>query len=58
MTNTTLTPPSVAARLGVDPVTVRRWIAAGKLPAFKPGPHATARVREEDLHRFLKENTK
>lgn len=32
-----LTVPEVAAQLRVDPATVRRWIAIGRLPATKPG---------------------
>jgi excisionase family DNA binding protein len=41
----------VAAELGVDVQTVRRWVHAGKLRAFKPGKEY--RVREADLEEFL-----
>jgi len=42
----------VADELGVDVQTVRRWIHAGKLRAFKPGKEY--RVRETDLEEFLR----
>jgi len=32
-----LTVPQVAAKLAVDPATVRRWIGSKKLPAIKIG---------------------
>jgi excisionase family DNA binding protein len=41
----------IADELGVDVQTVRRWIKAGDLPAFKPGKEY--RVREADLQEFL-----
>lgn len=49
-----LTTHQVAEKLGVNPVTVARWVKAGKLPAFKTaGGHR--RIRKEDLDRFLEE---
>ena len=42
----------VADALGVDVQTVRRWVHAGKLRAFKPGKEY--RVRESDLEEFLR----
>jgi excisionase family DNA binding protein len=41
-----------AALLGVSRVTLWRWIAAGRLPVWRPGPH-TARIRREDLERLV-----
>jgi excisionase family DNA binding protein len=41
----------VADELGVDVQTVRRWIHAGRLRAFKPGKEY--RIRETDLEKFL-----
>src|SRR5919204_6841242 len=44
---------SEAARLlGVNRVTVWRWVAAGRLPVWRVGPR-TVRVRREDLQRLL-----
>ena len=41
-----------ARRVGVDKSTMTRWIAAGKVPAFKtPGGHW--RVRAIDVERLL-----
>jgi excisionase family DNA binding protein len=49
-----LTTHQVAEKLGVNPVTVARWVKAGKLPAFKTaGGHR--RIRKEDLDHFLEE---
>jgi excisionase family DNA binding protein len=42
----------VADELGVDVQTVRRWIHAGNLRAFKPGKEY--RIRESDLEEFLR----
>ena len=48
-----LTTHQVAEKLGVNPVTVARWVKAGKLPAFKTaGGHR--RIRKDDLDLFLK----
>lgn len=48
-----LTTHQVAEKLGVNPVTVARWVKAGKLSAFKTaGGHR--RIRREDLEEFLK----
>lgn len=52
--NEILTTHQVAEKLGVNPVTVARWVKAGKLPAFKTaGGHR--RIRKEDLDHFLEE---
>ena len=42
-----LTVPEVAARLGRDPETVRRWIRSGRLRARKVGTQHV--IAEEDL---------
>jgi PAS domain S-box-containing protein/excisionase family DNA binding protein len=42
-----------AARLlGVNRVTLWRWIAAGRLPVYRAGPR-TVRIRRQDLERLL-----
>lgn len=49
-----LKPGEVAAIMRVDPKTVTRWVAAGKLPAIRtPGKHR--RVRAGDLYRAIAE---
>ena len=49
-----LTVLEVAARLKLNPETVRRWIREGKLPAIKLGPtNAGWRVRASDLDHWL-----
>jgi excisionase family DNA binding protein len=47
-----LSPQEVGERLGASVYTVRRWIKAGDLPAFKPGKEY--RVRQSDLEEFLR----
>jgi excisionase family DNA binding protein len=51
-----LTSIEVARRLGVTPVTVRRWVASGALPAVRlgPGPLARMRVDVVELERFVR----
>ena len=47
-----LTVPEVAERLRCRSETVRRYIAEGRLPAFRiPGGYY--RIRERDVKRFL-----
>ncbi|MGE3285311.1 MAG: BldC family transcriptional regulator [Pseudonocardia sp.] len=47
-----LTPGEVAALFGVDPRTVTRWAASGRLGALRtPGGHR--RYRESDVRRLL-----
>lgn len=46
-----LTTAQVAARLAVDPSTVRRWIEDGRLPATKPG--GQHRIDPADLDELL-----
>jgi len=45
----------VAKKLKVSYNTVLRWVSSGKLPALKAG--IQWRVTEEDLEKFLKNNT-
>lgn len=47
-----LTTVAAAARLGVDPSTVRRWIEDGRLPAVKPG--RDYRIDPADLDELLR----
>jgi excisionase family DNA binding protein len=47
-----LTPEEVAARLDIAPVTVVRWMRAGKLPGRKFGQKVW-RVRAADLEAFI-----
>ena len=46
-----LSPTEVARRLGVSRRTVRRWVAAGVLPAYRVG--GVIRIHPEELARFL-----
>lgn len=48
-----LTLPEAAAHLAVSPRTLRRWVAAGLIPAFRQG--GVVRLRELDLDRFIAE---
>jgi excisionase family DNA binding protein len=41
-----------AELIGLSPVTLRRLIKAGRLPAVRPTPR-TVRIREEDLSRLM-----
>jgi excisionase family DNA binding protein len=44
-----------ARRVGVDKSTMTRWIAAGKVPAFRtPGGHWRVRATDVDLLRMAK----
>lgn len=52
MTNL-ITVPEAAATLGVSSKTVRRWIAAGRLPAYRVGPVAL-RVDPSDLATIMR----
>jgi excisionase family DNA binding protein len=49
-----LTPEEVAARLGMAPLTVIRWLRAGKLPGRKLG-RKFWRMRAADLDAFIQE---
>ena len=44
----------VAIILKVNPMTVYRWIKAGKLKSYKAGKQY--RVKKEDLDKFLEQN--
>lgn len=47
-----LTPREVAALFRVDPKTVTRWAAAGRIASIRtPGNHR--RFRESDVRKFL-----
>ena len=46
-----LSPTEVARRLGVSRRTVRRWVAAGVLPAYRVG--GVIRIHPEELASFL-----
>lgn len=45
MADEVLTVEGVAARYGVNPQTVRRWLASGKVRGFRVGPTGVWRVR-------------
>ena len=47
-----LTVPEVAAKLGRDPETVRRWIRSGRLRARKVGTQHV--IAEEDLKSLIR----
>ena len=44
-----LTVPEIAARMGRDPETIRRWIRTGKLRARKVGTQHVVEERDLDL---------
>ena len=44
--------------LGVNRVTVERWIRQGKLKASKTSNHSGWMIQEEDYEAFLEKNTK
>ncbi|KUH99270.1 helix-turn-helix domain-containing protein [Mycobacterium sp. IS-3022] len=46
-----LTMNEAAARLGVHPMTIRRYIAAGRLRAYRLGPRLV-RIHAEDVERL------
>lgn len=52
---TMLTVADLAKALQVDPITIRRWIASGKLPAVKLGK--SYRIHPDALTDLLKGST-
>jgi excisionase family DNA binding protein len=42
----------VAQRLAVSPLTVRKWIALGRLPVVRLG--RSVRVKEDDVHALVR----
>ena len=58
--STLLSIHDVAAIIGVHHCTIRRWVRADKLDAFKFGPagNATLRFRAQDIDRLLLEKLK
>jgi len=58
--STLLSIHDVAAIIGVHHCTIRRWVRADKLDAFKfgPGGNATLRFRAQDIDRLLLEKLK
>jgi excisionase family DNA binding protein len=53
--DTLYTVEEVAARLGVHPDTVRRWIKSGELRAINLGGRAGYRITEQAYKQFLQE---
>ncbi len=53
--DTLFTVEEVAARLGVHPETVRKWIKNKDLPAVNLGGRAGYRISRAALERFLKQ---
>jgi excisionase family DNA binding protein len=53
-----LTVEQIAGILKVERVTVRRWIAAGRLRAFRPAGGRLWRVQAADFLRFVKGGSK
>jgi excisionase family DNA binding protein len=48
----------VALIIGVSKKLVRQWIEEGRIPAFRVGANSRLlRVRQEDLEKFIDENT-
>ncbi|MDP9471043.1 MAG: helix-turn-helix domain-containing protein [Chloroflexota bacterium] len=54
---TYLTVAEVAERLKVYPGTVKRWLRDGKLVGVSLGDRAGWRIAEEDLARFLRQQS-
>ncbi len=52
-----LTVAEVAERLKVYPGTVKRWLRDGKLAGVSLGDRAGWRIAEEDLARFLRQQS-
>jgi excisionase family DNA binding protein len=50
----TYTIKQVAAELQVNPITIERWIKAGKINVVRLGYH-TVRITEEELNRIKQE---
>jgi excisionase family DNA binding protein len=49
-----LTVAEVAARLRINPETVRVWLRSGKLKGFRPGGHKIGyRIPESEVRRVL-----
>lgn len=48
MTDRSISVVEAAARIGVHPMTLRRWISRGILPAHRVGPKLI-RLRESDV---------
>jgi excisionase family DNA binding protein len=51
--DTLLTPEEAAARLHLSPITVKKWLRAGRLPGVKLGGKGLWRVRESDLAAYI-----
>ena len=52
-----LTVADVANRLKVHPATVKRWLRDGKLAGVSLGDRAGWRIAEDDLARFLRQQS-
>lgn len=52
MTNTYYTVPEVADMLKINPVTLRRWIASGKVTAIKLPGKKEYRITAAELERI------
>ena len=48
-----LTVDDVATALRVNPETIRRWIKAGRLPAYDLGRKAGYRLRPSEVEQFV-----
>jgi excisionase family DNA binding protein len=53
-----LTVEQIAGLLKVEGVTVRRWVSAGRLRAFRPAGGRLWRVHAIDFQRFVKGGSK
>jgi excisionase family DNA binding protein len=48
-----MTIAAAAAYADVHPVTIRRWVAAGRLPAYRVGPRLI-KVDQDDLENIVR----
>lgn len=48
-----LTLKEAAAYAGVSEITLRRWISAGKVPAYRQGPRLI-KIKRGDLERLIR----
>lgn len=51
-----VSPRNAAEHLGLQPITILRWIKKGKIPAYRL-PNGRLRILIEDLDRLLKKDS-
>jgi excisionase family DNA binding protein len=48
-----ITVKQAAAELGLQPITIRRWIAKGQLKGYKLGDSRVVRIDPKDVRKLL-----